>query len=105
MLLTSIFYDVIIILSIHCQCIVGKILERGYFMAKEKNTELKRVNMNLPISLVERVQKYGESLGLNTTSAYIVLLNQALSQQETLSNLPLLMEAYKQAKQDYIENK
>lgn len=49
---------------------------------KKNKIELKRVNMNLPSDLVQRVVSYGESMGLNTTSAYIVLLNQALDQKE-----------------------
>ena len=57
--------------------------------------ELKRVNMNLPADLVQRVVKYGESKGLNTTSAYIVLLNQALDRKDTMENLPLMMEFLK----------
>ena len=48
---------------------------------KKKKIELKRVNMNLPADLVQKVVEYGESKGLNTTSAYIVLLNQALDQR------------------------
>ena len=58
----------------------------------KKKIELKRVNMNLPADLVQRVVEYGESKGLNTTSAYIVLLNQALDQKNTIDNLPLFIE-------------
>lgn len=65
-------------------------------MTQKKNKiELKRVNMNLPSDLVQRVVAYGESKGLNTTSAYIVLLNQALDQKDTIDNLPLMMEFLK----------
>lgn len=59
---------------------------------KKKKIELKRVNMNLPADLVQRVVEYGESKGLNTTSAYIVLLNQALDQKSTIDTLPLFIE-------------
>lgn len=62
---------------------------------KKKKIELKRVNMNLPADLVQKVVEYGESKGLNTTSAYIVLLNQALDQRNTYDNLPLLVEFMK----------
>lgn len=57
--------------------------------------ELKRVNMNLPADLVQRVVDYGLSKGLTTTSAYIVLLNQALDQKDTVDNLPLMLEIIK----------
>ena len=53
---------------------------------KKNKVDLKRVNMNLPANLVQRVTDYGIENGLNTTSAYIVLLNQALNQnKKTLS--------------------
>lgn len=61
-------------------------------MTKKNKIELKRVSINLPSNLVERVKEYGENLGLNTTSAYIVLLNQALDQKDTLNNLPLILD-------------
>lgn len=60
---------------------------------KKKNIELTRVNMNLPAELVKKVVKYGESKGLNTTSAYIVLLNQGLAQDEMINSLPVMMGA------------
>ena len=62
-------------------------------MAKKKNVVLVRVSINLPSSIVEKVKDFGESLGLNTTSAYIVLLNQALEQKDMLNQLPNLMNA------------
>ena len=53
-----------------------------------KKLELKRVNINLPVQIVEKVKEYAENLGINTTSAYIVLLNQALEQKELLKQIP-----------------
>lgn len=60
---------------------------------KTKN-ELKRVNINLPINLIERVKDYADNLGLNTTSAYIVLLNQALEQKQSIQGLTALTQMY-----------
>lgn len=59
-------------------------------MAKKNNTELIRVNINIPSNVVSRVKEYAENLGINTTSAYIVLLNQALDQKDIMNNLPLM---------------
>lgn len=59
-------------------------------MTKNNKIELRRVSINLPSNLVDRVKEYGDSLGINTTSAYIVLLNQALDQKDTMNYLPLL---------------
>lgn len=64
-------------------------------MTKEvKSVQLQRVNINLPSNLVERVKNYACSLGINTTSAYIVLLNEALDQKESVNSLPLIIQAY-----------
>lgn len=62
---------------------------------KKSKIELKRVNMNLPADLVQKVIEYGENLGLNTTSAYIVLLNQALEHKETINSMPAIIEFMK----------
>lgn len=62
---------------------------------KNKKVDLKRVNMNLPANLVQKVVDFGESLGLNTTSAYIVLLNQALEYKDVINTLPIFVEAFK----------
>lgn len=67
-------------------------------MAKEKNIELIRVNMNLPASIVNRVKDYAEKIGINTTSAYIVLLNQALDQKESIESLPIILNAIEEIK-------
>lgn len=58
-------------------------------MAKTKTTvELCRVNINLPTHIVNRVKEYADNLGINTTSAYIVLLNQALEEKSAMNFLP-----------------
>ena len=69
------------------------------FMASKKSkVELTRVNINLPKNLVEKVKEYGESIGINTTSAYIVLLNQGLDQKIALNNFPLMFQMFQEAK-------
>ena len=64
-------------------------------MTTNNKIELKRVNMNLPSDLVNKVVSYANKMGLNTTSAYIVLLNQALDQKDTIDNLPIMLELFK----------
>lgn len=61
---------------------------------EEKNVQLQRVNINLPSNLVERVKEYAYSLGINTTSAYIVLLNQALDQKDINKYSSVMAKAY-----------
>ena len=68
-------------------------------MTKTKgNIELKRVNINLPANIVDKVKEYAETLGINTTSAYIVLLNQALEQKDMLKQMPLMISMYNEIK-------
>ncbi len=70
---------------------VVKKKKKGFdLMAKQVNKELIKVSMNLPMSIVERVKSYAETLGINITSAYIVLLNQALDQKDAMNNLPAM---------------
>ena len=54
----------------------NKVKEFEYY-GKKNTTELVRVNINIPVNVVFRVKEYAESLGINVTSAYIVLLNQS----------------------------
>ena len=58
---------------------------------KENKYTLTRVNMNLPTSLVDKVKDYANSLGVNVTAAYIILLNTALEQNDALKELPHLI--------------
>lgn len=69
-----------------------------------KKIELKRVNFNLPANLVQRVEDYALSLGVNTTNAYIILLNQALDYKDTLNNLPALLDLISEYKTSTLEN-
>ncbi len=65
-------------------------------MANKKTQMLERVSINLPVSIVKKVRKYAEEMGLNTTSAYIVLLSQALRQNDAFTQFPLLMAQMQQ---------
>lgn len=56
-------------------------------MAKTKTSvELKRVNMNLPKVLVDRVEEYGYQVGINTTNAFIFLLYKGLESNFPVAN-------------------
>lgn len=68
-------------------------------MTKTKtNVELKRVNINLPINIIEQVKSYADDLGINTTSAYIVLINQALQYKDMVKQMPTLITMYSDMK-------
>lgn len=68
-------------------------------MAKKNTVELKRVNINLPSNIVTKVKEYADGLGINCTSAYIILLNQALEQKAMLTNLPAMLSMFNELKQ------
>lgn len=68
-------------------------------MAKKTNSELERISINIPSSIVKKVKEYADELGLNYTSAYIVLLNQALDQKDMLKNMPLMFNIMNDMKQ------
>jgi len=68
-------------------------------MAKTPNSELERVSINIPSSIVRKVKDYADSLGINYTSAYIVLLNQALDQKDMLKSMPLMFSMVNDIKQ------
>lgn len=68
-------------------------------MAKKTNVELERVNINLPSNIVAKVKEYADGLGINYTSAYIILLNQALEQKAMLTNLPAMLTMFNDLKQ------
>ena len=68
-------------------------------MAKTTSTKLERIGINIPSSLVKKVKDFADSLGINYTSAYIVLLNQALEQKDMLKNMPLIFSTINEMKQ------
>ena len=57
-------------------------------MARKTNPNLTRVSMNIPSELNDKVKEYAEKNGLNTTSAFIVLLNKAFDDNDNLELLP-----------------
>lgn len=70
---------------------------------KEKN-KLVRVNINLPQSVIEKVKEYSKSTGLNYTSAYVSLLNQAIDYNKLIKQIPMILEAFEEIKKSFPEN-
>lgn len=59
---------------------------------KQNKNELKRINVNLPINLVKRVEDYALEKGYNVTNAYIALLNIALDNYDGMKAMPYLSQ-------------
>ena len=57
--------------------------------------ELVRGNLNIPKTLADKVDDYAKEMGLNKTSGYIVLLNQALTQVDMQKSVPQLVNSIK----------
>ena len=66
---------------------------------------LTRVNINLPTELVNAVKKYSNELGINITATYIILLRQALEQQDIMKQLPALLTLTAEIKKAQDTNK
>ena len=49
--------------------------------------ELKRLNINMPVDLVERIDEYADRMSINRSSAINVLCNTALDAQQSMNTL------------------
>ena len=54
--------------------------------------ELQRLNMNMPVNLVQQVDKYANRMNLNRTSAMIVLVSTALEQRNAIDMMADLLD-------------
>lgn len=54
-------------------------------MPRKSNVPLRKMNMNLPVPLIERIDEYAVSIGLNRSSTIIMLLTTRLEQLEQMS--------------------
>jgi len=63
----------------------------------KRETELVRVNFNLPLKFQEQVKDYSNELGISIAATYTLLIQKGLEQKETIEQLPKLVDAFKQA--------
>ena len=68
-------------------------------MPKLNDLQTKRVNINLPIKLIERVQEYSRNIGIPYTQGYTILLNQALTQLDNVKTMTNFTDAVKMVAQ------
>lgn len=57
--------------------------------------EVKRINMNMPVETLKRVDEYADSMTISRTSAILVLLNQALDSKQAISDFSKIVEVAK----------
>lgn len=61
--------------------------------------DTKRLTINIPVDVLNKVDEYAENLCLNRTSAIIVLLNQGLEYKKSLDLLSDLVSQIKSPKE------
>lgn len=58
--------------------------------------ELKRLNTNMPVELVSRVDEYADKLSINRSAAINVLVSLALDSQEAVGTLGDVMKVIRE---------
>ena len=60
--------------------------------------ELKRLNLNLSVDLLEKIDAYAARVGVTRSSAVAILVAQTLEQQQTMTDLAKLVQMYENEK-------
>lgn len=58
--------------------------------------ELKRININMPVDLVARIDEYADKMCINRSSAINVLCNIALDSQQAVGTMEELLKVVKE---------
>lgn len=56
--------------------------------------EIRKLNINLPIDLIEQIDEYANRMNLNRTSAIIILVSTSLEQKNTVSAIDQLISKF-----------
>ena len=56
--------------------------------------EVKRININVPVETLNRIDIYADNMSINRTSAILVLVSQAMDSQKAMSDLGELLKLY-----------
>ena len=56
--------------------------------------DVKRININVPVETLQRIDTYAYNMSINRTAAILVLLSQAMDSQKAMSDLGELLELY-----------
>lgn len=57
--------------------------------------EVRRININIPVNTLEKIDEYADKMSINRTAAILVLINLSLDNQRAINTLEELMIAYK----------
>lgn len=72
----------------------------GVIMARE----VKRVNMNIPVETLQRVDEYAEKMTISRTAAVLVLLNLALDSQKAMNDMSELLRLVQEENSKQIDS-
>ena len=61
--------------------------------------ELQRLNMNMPVNLIQQLDKYANRMNLNRTSAMICLVSTALEQRNAIDMMGSLLDKLSELEQ------
>lgn len=61
-------------------------------------SEVQRLNVNIPVALLERLDEYADKMNINRTSAVAVLLSQALDSQRAIADISELLKITQEQK-------
>lgn len=67
--------------------------------------EVKRINLNVPVDTLEKIDQYAEEMSINRTSAIMVLVTQALGSQKAMDDVGELVRLYKKMEFDKFSEK
>lgn len=58
--------------------------------------ETKRININIPVKILDKIDVYAEEMGLTRTSAIVVLLNNGMNQEVTIKTMTDMVNMMKE---------
>lgn len=59
------------------------------------NREVRRININIPVDALEKIDEYADKMCVNRTSAILFLVNQSLDAQKNMNTMEELLKAVK----------
>jgi metal-responsive CopG/Arc/MetJ family transcriptional regulator len=65
--------------------------------------ELQKISFNIPTLLLDRIDEYADSVGINRTAAINLLISNSLDQQKALSSIDVITKMFKELKGKQIE--
>lgn len=72
-------------------------------MKTPKNSNLVRVNLNIPKEMLEKIEDIGNMKGLNRTQTILMALSNFIDTKESLDYMPKIIEIIKKEQQKEVK--